>query len=558
MADKESPVTPDTCADYCFPLDGRHGAALPTYIVKEILSNFRGLNLGLRLPLVRLLVGLASTVFAEGFWVYENRREIMRCWTVVLLVGVCLSGLAKASADEMNLSNTLSDEAQRNTIAFDGLAFLTGSVGSDSFFPPGKVADFWGFQYLRDNDPSGMGHNTDFLSRAADNMLYVLTDDQRQQLITLAKSQVDSINQYAYNRFVLMDAFRRNLTGNIPAGSTGLNCDAVKAYSEQLYRLDGQISYQRAQVMGPILASLTPTQRSYLNSMVGQGMTSWPNVGEQIDKRSLTNDQYVAVTTYAGDMFSWYAGNIDADVYFCPERQGTYFGSFYLKDAPAIGNPNYSIPTNLTGDMGAAFLNVLTPDQRSRITNLVGLQNSDLLKIVDRRRDVATDLREFLIGETPSLPDVLDLMNKYGEHDGEIIYLYATAFADVGKTLSADQRMELNALRDQILQGEPSVPSGAYLYSTPINMPSIPNSDFLFSVPEPSSLALAGTAAIAVLVWWRKAIYRRIVGVWNHRFASVRPNHKGFRDEANSTNADHWPILGRCTSTRARQTASKG
>jgi hypothetical protein len=432
----------------------------------------------------------------------------MRGWIVVLLVGVCLSGLVKASADDMNLSNTLSDEAQQNTIAFDGLAFLTGSVGSDSFFPPGKVADFWGFQYLRDNDPSGMGHNTDFLSRAADNMLYVLTSDQRQQLITLATSQVDSINQYAYNRFVLMDAFRRNLTGDLPAGSTGLNRDAVKAYSEQLYHLDGQISYQRAQVMGPILGSLTPAQRSYLNGMVGQGMTSWPNVGEQIDKRLLTNDQFVAVTTYAADMFSWYAGNIDADVYFCPERQGTYFGSFYLKDAPAIGNPNYSIPTNLTGDMGAAFLNVLTPDQRSRITNLVGLQNTDLLKIVDRRRDVATDLREFLVGETPSLPDVLDLMNKYGEHDGEIIYLYATAFADVGKTLSADQRMELNALRDQILQGEPSVPSGAYLYSTPIDMPSIPNSDFLFSVPEPSSLVLTAAAAVAFLIWRRKSASR--------------------------------------------------
>ncbi|MCX6068570.1 MAG: hypothetical protein NT121_22960, partial [Chloroflexi bacterium] len=61
------------------------------------------------------------------------------------------------------MDQTLSDKAQEMTIAFDGLAFLTGNLGSDSFFPPGKVADFWGFQYLRDNDPSGMGHNTDFL-----------------------------------------------------------------------------------------------------------------------------------------------------------------------------------------------------------------------------------------------------------------------------------------------------------------------------------------------------------------------------------------------------------
>ena len=71
----------------------------------------------------------------------------------------------------MGITQTLSDEAQRNTIAFDGLAFLTGSLGADSFFPPGKVADFWGFQYLRDNDLSQMGHNPLFLTSAAFNLL---------------------------------------------------------------------------------------------------------------------------------------------------------------------------------------------------------------------------------------------------------------------------------------------------------------------------------------------------------------------------------------------------
>jgi len=43
---------------------------------------------------------------------------------------------------EMNIEQAISDEAQRNTIAFDALAFLTGNLGADSFFPPGKVADF--------------------------------------------------------------------------------------------------------------------------------------------------------------------------------------------------------------------------------------------------------------------------------------------------------------------------------------------------------------------------------------------------------------------------------
>lgn len=429
---------------------------------------------------------------------YQNEVKGLKIRGIIFLVmSLYLIGSSVVRA-EMNMANTLSDEAQRNTIAFDGLAFLTGSLGADSFFPPGKVADFWGFQYLRDNDLSNMGHNTDFLTKAANNMLYVLDNNQRQQLITLAKSQVSQINQYAENRFVLMDAFRRNLTGNIPAGSAGLNREAVKAYSEQLYRLDGQISYNRAQVMGPILGSLTASQRTYLNTMASQGMTSWPNVGDQIDPRTMTHDEHVAVMTYAGDLFSWYAGNLDTDVYFCPERQGTYFGSFYLKDAPAMGNPNYTISNTLTGDMGNAFLNILNPGQRSLITNLVDTQESDLLKIADRRRDVAAELRQFISGQTPNAAEILDLMNKYGEHDGEISYLYAAAFAQVAKTLSAEQWAQLYALRTDILQGEPSVPDGAYLYSQLINMPNIPNSDFLF-VPEPGSLSLILCGAVCLM-----------------------------------------------------------
>jgi hypothetical protein len=31
------------------------------------------------------------------------------------------------------------------TISFDGLAFLTGNLGSCTFLPPGKVSDYFGF-----------------------------------------------------------------------------------------------------------------------------------------------------------------------------------------------------------------------------------------------------------------------------------------------------------------------------------------------------------------------------------------------------------------------------
>lgn len=54
------------------------------------------------------------------------------------------------------ITQNLSDEAQRNTIAFDALGFMTGTFGSQTFLPPGKVADYSGFQYLRDNDPTSL------------------------------------------------------------------------------------------------------------------------------------------------------------------------------------------------------------------------------------------------------------------------------------------------------------------------------------------------------------------------------------------------------------------
>lgn len=374
---------------------------------------------------------------------------------------------------------TLSDNAQLMTIAFDGLAFLTGDLGSDSFFPPGKVADFWGFQYLRDNDPSEMGHNTDFLTRVSLNMLNTLTASQRAQLIALARRQVGPINEYAYKRFTLMTAFRRLLEGKMPTGTTGLNEAAVKTYSAELYRLDGQISFERAQVMGGILSNLNATQAVALKSLAGKGMASWPDVTEPPELRGLSRDEKVAVMTYAGDIYSWYAGSIAADVYFCPERQGTYFGSFYMKDAPAVGNPGYSIGTNITGDMGKAFIEALNPEQAGLISSLVDTQRPYLNGIVMAREQIAIELRKFMAGQTAESATVIGLMQRYGELDGAIVYGFATNFAKVGQSLSAVQKTRLMALRRQTLGS--FTPKAAFLYAEPIDYPNVQDTDFLFS-----------------------------------------------------------------------------
>jgi len=384
-----------------------------------------------------------------------------------------------ANGSSYNIEQAISDKAQSMTIAFDALAFLTGDLGADSFFPPGKVADFWGFQYLRDNDPSQMGHAGDFLTSAAMNMLNILAAEQRTQLVALAESQVALINEYGYKRFVLMQAFQNLIDGNLPAGTTGLNEEAVRAYSAELYVLDGEISYARAQLYGSLINSLDSTQKSALDSMKGIGMLEWPEVTEPDDIRGLDRDVKVAVMTYASDMLSWYIGSVDADVYFCPERHGTYFGSFYLKDIKAMADPTYAIPTDMTGNLGDELLSNLDTDQAQKITGLVDIQKPSLLGIVDIRRQVSIELRKFLDGMIPDKDTVLSMMKQYGEFDGEIIYNMAVNFSQVNQSLTAEQKALINAMRSELL-GELSHPNGAYLYSKPISMPEIPNSNFLF------------------------------------------------------------------------------
>jgi len=99
-------------------------------------------------------------------------------------------------------------------------------------------------------------------------------------------------------------------------------------------------------------------QIAYLDAMKGKGWASWPDItNEQVKSKmaGLPQGTAVAVMTYAGDLFSWYAGSVEADVYFCPERQGTYYGGFYIKDAPAIGHEGYSIDEQLTATAGSAL-----------------------------------------------------------------------------------------------------------------------------------------------------------------------------------------------------------
>jgi Spy/CpxP family protein refolding chaperone len=381
---------------------------------------------------------------------------------------------------QYSLEQATSDQAQLHTIAFDGLAFLTGSFGCDTFLPPGKVSDYFGFQYMRDIDAREGGHNTSFLTRIACNMLAILDDNQNAQLVALGKQQEKDILRFAALRFPLIKAFRRNLEGDLPEGSKGLDKRAVMNYSADLYELDGLLAYQRAKVMGDILHNLNARQKAALARLKFGDSRTWPDSPETLDRRSMSHTVHVAVMTYASEMFAWQGGTLEADVYFCPERHAMYFGGFGMKTAPAMGKKDYSISTSLTGDSGEAFLAALSNSQRQLITYLVELQRNDLTEIVKTRRAIAAELRRFQQGASADKEKVLSLSRRYGEWDGEISYFYAKAFAKVGQTLTAAQKQALGRLRTT----NPSDPKGPFLYSSPIQMPTVRSTDFLFA-PRP-------------------------------------------------------------------------
>lgn len=384
---------------------------------------------------------------------------------------------------QYSLEQAVSDQAQLHTIAFSGLAFITGDFGACTFIPPGKVCDFFGFQYLRDIDVAQKGHNPVFLNRIAGNVLHILTDSQRAIFEAAAREEASKLNELAEKRYPLIKAFCRELNNEIPAGSQGLNKASVMKYVGDLFAFDAELSANRARVFGQVLASFTPEQRAALDKMKFGDFNSWPDVDVEHYKLPRGTEKMinVAYMTYASEFFSWVAGSVTADTYFCPERHGTYFGGFYMKDMPAMGKRDYDISTSLTGDSGKEFLNLLTTDQRQLLLAIPNLQRKVLLEIITTRRAISMELRRALTGGTIARQKVIALGRHYGELDGELSFYYAVAFSGVNRTLSAEQKKALMKLRN--LEGYTSAP--AYIYSTPVNKAiSLPDTDHFFAAPK--------------------------------------------------------------------------
>jgi hypothetical protein len=376
----------------------------------------------------------------------------------------------KGERKQYNIEQAISERAQLHTVAFSGLAFMTGNFGADTFFPPGKVADFFGFQFMRDNDKNEKGHNTNFLTRIANNVIAIFTPAQLQQLKELANTQAPIYDQFAMKRMVLIKAFRTHLES-----AKELNKEAIIKFGAELYTLDALLSYNRAVVVGKIINSFSDVQKSAISKLQFNNSSTWPIIPENLDKCSLSHRAHVAVMTYASELFSWYAGSVESDVYFCPERHGTYFGGFYMKDFPAMGNPDYNISTALTGDAGRDFMAVLSTSQSASVNDCMMKQAPLITEIVKIREVISTELRKAIDGKTIDKELIYSKIKHYGELDAEMSFLMANTFSSIYKTLTNNQKQMLVKLRNQEV-----LPKGAYLYSDPIKLPE--NIDYQFLI----------------------------------------------------------------------------
>ncbi len=372
-----------------------------------------------------------------------------------------------------SIEQATSDNAQLHTISFAALSFMSSGICEMSFLPPGKHASYFGFQYLRDVVGGAAGHGQNFVPRVANNLLYILSPQQRMILINLAKQQQEKIKQFALKRFPLLIAFERYGKKQLPQGTTRLNKSKIVQYSGDLYALDGELSYERAVGFGRVVSSLTQKQKDYLHQFRNKPYDSWPQRNDQLDKRQFEHSIHVALMTYASELFSWYIGDLKKDVYFTPERTAAYFGAYWTKAAPmkAVRRNNYRISTALTGDSGARFLRILDKQQKSQITNLIQRQKPFLMEMISVRESIATEIRKIFRGKAASQKTIVSLSRKFGELDGEIAYLYANAYTNIKTSFSQSQLQEATQIRN-ISQYQCK---GAFIYAEPSQIPNIEN-----------------------------------------------------------------------------------
>ncbi|MCP4400974.1 MAG: hypothetical protein GY801_27205, partial [bacterium] len=257
-----------------------------------------------------------------------------------------------------------------------------------------------------------------------------------------------------------------------------LNRSRIVEHSADLYALDGELSYERAVGFGKVVQSFSDAQKQSLEELTATPFQAWPEREVQVDKRKFDHEVHIALMTYASELLSWYAGDIERDIYFTPERTAAYFGAYWTKAAPmkAVKRDSYTISTELTGDSGKSFLSILNTQQQKRISDLIQQQKVYLMDMVEVRTSIAAEIRKMFVGQTGDADKIISLSRSFGALDGEIAYLYATAYTDIRHSLTSSQMKKAVELRNISEYQCDKV----FLYAEPATVPKITDIESFF------------------------------------------------------------------------------
>jgi hypothetical protein len=350
---------------------------------------------------------------------------------------------------------------------------------ADTFFPPGELIDFWGFQWIRDTDVDGQGHNSNYAAYAANAILNVLNDTQKGWILDHSYTQVGVLNISSISLANMTSSTYDGLVyGRLPfqmavRDSRALNMvkSRVVKYFGSMYLLAGRVAISRAKLFVRLKNSLNPTQLQTLNSYTG--FYSFPSTSTDTFC-SKANGEYVGLMykTVAGDFLAWFKGNQLRDAYFAPERVASYFGLFYLKDIISLERNALGLSTTidsaLTGNYGLNLQKLLNGDQRPFMTNLLNSELPYAYKLYYARSNITSLLRGFVSGSVNETL-ILSFAKQIGEYDGAISYFAALALNGIKATLNQTQVANFASL----IEEEIPKCEGYYYLSYNLPMPAV-------------------------------------------------------------------------------------
>ena len=114
-----------------------------------------------------------------------------------------------------------------------------------------------GFQFIRDSEPNGMGHNSQFSDYISQYMFTKLTDSQM-RILNAIQADAEYVNNTKYVLTLRQDmssSLRKLLES--PSNLSRLNMSAVVDVYGTMQRVNGQIILRRAKALGSIVRSMS-------------------------------------------------------------------------------------------------------------------------------------------------------------------------------------------------------------------------------------------------------------------------------------------------------------